>query len=131
MSTSSPPGSQRLAFCPSAHPFAHPAPPKLLITVFIALVLLTILTLAMSSIDLGLMGAFGFWIAMSIASFKAALVLLFFMHMYWDKPFNVLVFLSSSLFVILFIGLPLMDSSHYKNAVDEYPRQPDPPALSP
>lgn len=111
--------------------FAHPAPPKLLIGVFLALVALTVLTLGMSSVDLGLMGAFGFWIAMSIASFKAALVMLFFMHMYWDKPFNVLVFLSSSLFVILFIGLTLMDSSHYKNSVDEYPRQPDPPALSP
>ena len=111
--------------------FAHPAPLKLLVAVFVALVLLTILTLGMSSVDLGLMGAFGFWIAMSIASFKAALVMLFFMHMYWDKPFNVLVFLSSTLFVILFIGLTLTDSSHYKNTVDEYPRQPDTPTMSP
>lgn len=111
--------------------FAHPAAPKLLIGIFVALVLLTILTLYMSTVDMGLMGPFGFWIAMSIASFKATLVMLFFMHMYWDKPFNVLVFLSSSLFVILFIGLTLMDSSHYKNTIDEYPRQPDTPTMSP
>lgn len=111
--------------------FAHPAPFKLLLSIFIALVLLTILTLVLSSVDLGLMGAFGFWIAMSIASFKAALVMLFFMHMYWDKPFNVLVFLSSTLFVMLFIGLTLMDSSHYKNAIDEYPRQPDTSTMAP
>ena len=111
--------------------FAHPAPFKLLLSVFIGLVLLTILTLALSSVDLGLMGAFGFWIAMSIASFKAALVMLFFMHMYWDNPFNVLVFLSSTLFVILFIGLTLTDTSHNKNAIDEYPRQPDTSTMAP
>ena len=103
--------------------FAHPAPVKLLVTVFVSLVGLTILTLAMASIDLGLLQPFGFWIAMVIATLKAGLVMLFFMHMFWDKPLNVLVFLSSTLFVMLFIGLTMMDRGNYGDQIYQYPRE--------
>ncbi|MBX3418045.1 MAG: cytochrome C oxidase subunit IV family protein [Pirellulaceae bacterium] len=102
------------------HSFAHPAPLKLLFAVFFALIALTILTVALATVDLG---PFGIWISMTIATVKAALVALFFMHMYWDKSFNVLVFLSSFLFVALFIGLTMTDTQHYQEQIDAFPRK--------
>lgn len=103
--------------------FAHPAPVKLLVGVFITLVILTIATLGFASMDFGLLQPFKFWVAMIIATAKAALVMMFFMHMYWDKPMNVVVFLSGTLFVMLFIGLTLMDYGHYKDSIDKFPRE--------
>ena len=77
-----------------SHGFAHPVPVKLLLAVFFALIFLTILTVVTAG---QLPKPFGIWVAMIIATMKAALVMMFFMHMYWDKSFNVIVFLSSLL----------------------------------
>lgn len=98
--------------------FAHPAPVKLLLGVFFALVILTVLTLLLA----GNMGPFGFVVAMLLATLKATLVMLFFMHMFWDKGINIVAFLSSLLFVGLFLFMTLLDSSHYQNSVDDFPR---------
>ena len=102
-----------------AHGFAHPAPMKLLFAVFFALIFLTILTVVTAG---QIPKPFGLWVAMAIATAKAALVMLFFMHMFWDKPFNILAFLSSLFFVSLFIGLTLMDTGEYLDTIDAYPR---------
>ena len=103
------------------HPsFNHPAPLKLLYGVFFALIGLTILTVVVSFA--GLPPAIAFPVAMLIATGKAFLVCAFFMHMMWDKSFNILFFLSSVLFVSLFIGLTLTDTSEYQNTIDAYPR---------
>lgn len=101
------------------HGFAHPAPLPLLYGVFFGLVFLTVLTLLLA----GNLGPFGFVVAMIIATGKAALVMAFFMHMMWDKPFNVLCFLGSVLFVFLFIGMTMTDTGHYQETIDEFPRQ--------
>ena len=106
--------------------FAHPAPVKLLLAVFFALVGLTILTLVMATVDLGPLRPFGFWIAMLIASAKAILVMAFFMHMLWDKGINIVVFLSPLFFVALFIGLTMLDSTHYLEDIEKFPREPEP-----
>jgi cytochrome c oxidase subunit 4 len=95
----------------------------LLIGVFLALVFLTILTLVTSNIELA---QFAFAIAMLIATAKAALVCAFFMHMFWDKGFNILFFLSSTLFVSLFIGVTLLDTGAYKESIDVFPRAAEP-----
>lgn len=102
------------------HGFAHPAPVKMLLAVFFALIFLTILTVVTAG---QIPKPFGIWVAMSIATLKGALVCLFFMHMYWDKPLNVVAFLSSLLFVSLFIGMTLMDTGHNLNTVEEFPRE--------
>ena len=103
------------------HPsFNHPAPLKLLYGVFFALIGLTILTVVVSFA--GLPPAIAFPVAMLIATGKAFLVCAFFMHMMWDKSFNILFFLSSVLFVSLFIGLTLTDTSEYQNTIDAFPR---------
>ena len=90
----------------------------LLFLVFGALIFLTILTVVTSSIELG---EFGFFIAMAIATMKAFLVCAFFMHMWWDKGFNVLVFFSSLLFVSLFIGMTMLDTGSYLETIDAFP----------
>ncbi len=98
--------------------FAHPAPLKLLIGVFIALVCLTILTVVANDWPLG---SFDLWVALIIATIKASLVGLFFMHMFWEKSFNVFAFLSSLVFATLFIGLALVDRTAYKDDVERFP----------
>ncbi len=103
-------------------PFNHPAPIPLLIGVFLALVFLTILTLVTSKIELA---QFAFAIAMIIATMKAALVCGIFMHMWWDKSFNVVFFLSSLLFVSLFIGITLLDTGENQDSIDTFPRGPE------
>ena len=100
------------------HGFAHPAPVKLLMTVFFALVFLTLATVIIS--EAVQLGAFEIWVSMGIATVKAALVIFFFMHMLHDKGFNKMMFFASFLFVALFVGITLMDSSQYKPAIDSY-----------
>ncbi len=87
--------------------FAHPLPLPLLFGVFFALVLLTIITVAQSRFD---MGSFEVAVVMGIATVKALLVMLFFMHLAYDKPFNAIVFLSSFAFVALFVIFTLSDA---------------------
>ena len=69
---------------------------------------------------MGMPDAFAFPVAMIIATAKAFLVCAFFMHMWWDKSFNVIAFLSSVLFVALFISMTLMDTGHYQSTIEAY-----------
>ena len=104
--------------------FCHPVSTKLLFSVFLALIFLTITTVVFSALgkSMGIPPAFTFPIAMIFATMKAFLVCAFFMHMWWEKGFNVLAFLSSLFFLSLFIGMTLMDTGHYQDAIDQYPR---------
>ena len=86
----------------------HVMPLKTLIGVFGTLVVFTVLTVAVTYVDLG---TFNLYVAMAIAAVKAALVLLFFMHLLYDRPFNAIVFISCLVFVTLFISLSLTDIS--------------------
>jgi cytochrome c oxidase subunit IV len=101
--------------------FAHTTPMFLLVGVLAALTILTVLTVAVTGVDLG--GQGNFIVAMIIATIKAALVMAYFMHMAWDKKFNVVVFLSSFLFVILFLTMALTDRREYQRAIDTFQAQ--------
>jgi cytochrome c oxidase subunit 4 len=98
--------------------FAHPAPVWVLLGTFGALIFLTILTVFIA--DNVELGSFELLVSMGIATVKAVLVGAFFMHMFWDKGFNVLVFLSSLLFFALFIGFALMDSYETLPNISDY-----------
>ena len=87
--------------------FAHPIPLPLLFAVFGALTLLTVITVAQASFDLG---SYDVLVVMIIATIKAILVGAFFMHLAWDKPFNILFFVGSFVFVGLFIVFTLFDN---------------------
>lgn len=97
--------------------FSHPMPLPILMATFGALIFFTIVTVVVAK-TLPL-GTFEVWVSIGIATVKAVLVLLFFMHMLHDKPFNVLVFLSSFLFVGLFIGIVLTDTDQYQDTIRE------------
>ena len=95
--------------------FAHPMPIPVLLAVFFALVVLTIITVGQASFDFG---SFDVAIVMFIATIKASLVMAFFMHLAFDKPFNVIVFLGSFVFVALFVIFTLSDSRLTADAME-------------
>ncbi len=97
------------------HGFAHPAPIWQLLAVFFALVGLTILTVFQATLDLGNLELI---ISLIIATIKATLVILFFMHMIHDKPLNAIIFISSFVFVALFLFFTLMDAHAYKDSIE-------------
>jgi cytochrome c oxidase subunit 4 len=90
---------------------SHVVPMKVLIGVWAALLVLTILTVAAIKVDLG---SLNLWIAMAIATLKASLVVLYFMHMRYDRPFNAIVFVTALLFVMLFVSIAMLDSKAYE-----------------
>jgi cytochrome c oxidase subunit IV len=92
------------------HGLAHVLPRKVLLAVFGGLVVLTWVTVAATWVDLG---AGNLWLAMGIATVKGLLVALFFMHLRWDRPINAVIFIGALLFVLLFVGMALTDSSSY------------------
>jgi cytochrome c oxidase subunit IV len=93
---------------------AHVVPVKILAAVFAALVVLTALTVAAAGVDLG---SLNIYVALTIAGIKATLVVLFFMHLRYDRPFNLVVFLGCLLFVVIFISLVLKDTQAYHPSV--------------
>lgn len=98
------------------HP--HIVPLKLLAGVFVGLIALTVLTVAVTYVDLG---SANLWVALVIAGVKALLVAGIFMHLAFDKGVYSLIFISSILFVVLFIGLTLMDTAAYlPDMIDGY-----------
>jgi cytochrome c oxidase subunit 4 len=56
----------------------------------------------------------GIIMALFVASVKATFVGLYFMHLRWDRPFIGFIFVSSMLFVVLFIGVALTDTMEYQ-----------------
>jgi cytochrome c oxidase subunit 4 len=105
--------------------FCHPVSVKLLLAVFFTLIGLTILTVVVSIFwnYSEMPKDFAFPVAMFIATVKAFLVCAFFMHMWWDKGINIFAFLSSLFFVALFIGLTMLDTSHYQEPINAFPRE--------
>jgi cytochrome c oxidase subunit 4 len=89
----------------------HVASVKLLLIVWVALILGTWLTVSASNVDLGFLNI---WVGLAIATGKAVLVGLYYMHLRWDKPFNAFVFLGAFFFLFLFIGFAMMDTAHYQ-----------------
>jgi cytochrome c oxidase subunit 4 len=89
----------------------HIVPMYVLAGTFGGLVVLTILTVALSGVPLGRLNL---WVTLLIAGMKAALVVFFFMHLKWDRPLNAVIFITSLTLVILFIGFAMTDSETYQ-----------------
>lgn len=88
-----------------------------LIATFAALVALTFLTSALAQVNLG---RADIWVTLGIATVKAALVAVFFMHLAHDKGFNAIILLSTLGFATLFICFALMDKGQYQPQIDDY-----------
>jgi len=93
----------------AVHP--HIVPPRVLLSVYFVLVAATIITVLVTLVDLG---ELNIWVALAIAVFKAAMVILYFMHVRWDSPFNAVILISAIAFVMVFIATTIMDSGQYK-----------------
>jgi cytochrome c oxidase subunit 4 len=98
------------------HGLAHTTPVKLLVGILAILLFLTIVTVAVTAVDLGAQG--NLVVAMVIATIKAGLVVTYFMHLRWDKKFHLILFLTSVLFLILFISISLTDRSEYEHDLE-------------
>lgn len=94
---------------------AHAVPFRTLLMTFVALMVLTVLTVASHEVDFG---PANIWIALVIAFLKATIVALYFMHLRWDSKFNTIVLVASLLFVTLFLGVALIDSREYQRNYD-------------
>ena len=93
----------------------HIVPVRVLLTVFAVLLAFTVLTVAVAElpatwVDLG---RWNLWIAIGIATVKASLVALYFMHLRYDNPFYALIFVTALVFLAVFLSLTLMDTLQY------------------
>ena len=79
---------------------------RTLLVVLLALFVLTAVTVGASYVDLG---ALNVWVALLIASCKATLVLLYFMHMKYEGKVLVLSFLSTVFFLGIMISFTFWD----------------------
>lgn len=95
------------------HGISHVASTKVLLGTGGSLLFLTIVTVLATKVDFG--QSMNLAIAMFIAVIKATLVILFFMHLKYDKIFHTVVFLSAILAAALFVGFTLMDSGQYQH----------------
>ena len=93
----------------------HIIPLSTYIAVFISLIIMTIITIISSQYDFGSLNII---IALFIAAFKSSLVLLFFMHLYYDNKINMALILGSVLFVAIFIGLTMIDVTRRQDIYD-------------
>ena len=71
-----------------------------------ALMFLTVITVAAASFNFGSANVV---IALAIASVKAILVGLFFMHLLWDKPVNAIILIAGFLFLGIFLMFDFID----------------------
>jgi len=94
------------------HGISHVAPIRVLVATGGTLLMLTLVTVAATRLDFG--ANINLAIAMTIAVIKATLVILFFMHLKYDRLFHTVIFVSAICAAALFIGFTLMDSSQYQ-----------------
>lgn len=87
----------------------HVLPLKWYFGVFSMLLVFTVITVAVSYVDLG--DAMNLFIALVVATCKAAMVSLVFMHLLWDSKFNAVVFLSALIFLAIFITFTMFDTN--------------------
>ena len=78
----------------------------------IALLILTAITVFAAGFDLGQGNVV---IALVIATIKASLVALFFMHLKWDKPVNAIIAMAGFLFLGIFLMFCLLDFDSRNN----------------
>lgn len=100
----------------SPYGLGHISSWQTLVKVWVALMVLTILTVMATWVNLG---SLNIWIAMIVAVAKATLVVVFFMHMKHNKPFLMYVFTFSLAFVAFFLAMVMLDSKSYQPDVEK------------
>jgi cytochrome c oxidase subunit IV len=81
---------------------------RVYVTVFVALMALTLITVTISTLHLGTTAAI--IVALCIAALKASLVAAYFMHLVTEKK---LIYAALTLTVVLFVALMVLPVSHF------------------
>jgi cytochrome c oxidase subunit IV len=84
----------------------HIIPFKTYATILGILLVMTVITVGASRIDFGALNAF---IAMLIATVKATLVLMYFMHLKYDDKMYPAILITSVLFLLVMFGFSYLD----------------------
>jgi cytochrome c oxidase subunit IV len=79
---------------------------KIYISVFVALAILTVVTVAVSYWDLALVPAVA--LALAIASVKSALVACFFMHLISEKQIIISILALTAIFLLVLLVIPTL-----------------------
>lgn len=87
---------------------AHSNSATIYVVILGALLVLTGVTVGAAYVNFG-SSSINLIIAVLIATVKATLVALFFMHLRHDPPLNAIIFVSSLIFLGLFLLFPLID----------------------
>ena len=91
----------------SSHTESHThGGPKIYTANLFALMFLTVITVAAAHFNFGSANVV---IALAIATVKAILVGLFFMHLIWDKPVNAIILVAAFLFLGIFLMFDFLD----------------------
>jgi cytochrome c oxidase subunit 4 len=85
---------------------AHIASVKSYVGIFLALMVLTTITVLVAYVNLGQLNKV---VALGIASLKATLVVLYFMHVKYSSRLTKLVVMSGFFFLIILLGLTMVD----------------------
>jgi cytochrome c oxidase subunit IV len=96
---------------------SHVLPARVLVGVFAALMVLTAITVGISYVDLGEVNLI---VALGVATLKATLVALYFMHLRYDKPFNAIIFVIGVAFLGLFLMVTMLDTIEYHPEVQAW-----------
>jgi cytochrome c oxidase subunit IV len=96
----------------------HISSAKFLWGIGTSLFLLTFLTVAVTWIHIP--GPWNIIVAIGIAVAKAAVVVAFFMNLWWDSKFNTMLFAMSILFFVLLIGITLLDTLYRTDPVPSF-----------
>lgn len=94
----------------------HVHPTSTYVKIFVALVFFTLVTVGLSRIHLG---EWNFFIAVVVATIKASMVAMYFMHLKDDNRFNVLIFVGSILFMGVFF-IYTMNDTQYRGQWGDY-----------
>lgn len=90
----------------SDHAEHHIVPKRIYFVVFIALIALTWVTAIVSTVDLG---ALNIYVALSIAIFKASLVVLFFMHVKYGTRLTKMIVMCGLYWLLLLLFIAMAD----------------------
>jgi cytochrome c oxidase subunit 4 len=85
---------------------AHIVPYKTFLSIWVALLILTGITITVAQYDLG---ALNVWVALGIAIFKSGLVVAVFMHMKYENRLFKLSLFAALTILTIFIGLTFFD----------------------
>ena len=89
-----------------AHSSVHVTPLKVYIGIFLALMVLTVITVLAAYVDLGALNTI---VALAIAGFKATLVVLYFMHVRHASRLTKLIVGTGLFFLAILLGQTFID----------------------